>query len=161
MFPYDVMTEEQAMQQRFSLLKAGDYDAVVIHSEDKTSSSGNPMMTVKLSVYDEAGLTHDLVDYLVFTPKMMWKVIKCAQSAGLQKEYDSQQFCSEVLMDRTIRVKIDVEEGKLIPDEKLGDKAPGARYPDRNIVKEYLPNDKQGIVSPVARPANLEDDVPF
>jgi hypothetical protein len=45
MFHYEVLSEQEAMQERFQLLKEGEYDAVITASIDAMSTnSGNPMM---------------------------------------------------------------------------------------------------------------------
>ena len=169
MFEYQVMDEQQAMNERFELMKEGEYEAIIIASEDTVSAnSGNPMMSMILSVFDDAGRAHSVKDYLVFTPKMMWKVIHCAKSAGLEKEYGAQKFCSDIIMDKRVRVKIVVKEGGIIPEDKLKDRPLGSRYPAQNSVYDYLECSNQGKVSnavqntrnPVADD-ELDDDVPF
>ena len=59
MFHYDVMSEQEAMAERFQLMKEGIYDAVITASQDTTSaSSGNPMMDMTVTVYDAVSYTH-------------------------------------------------------------------------------------------------------
>jgi hypothetical protein len=158
MFNYDVMTEEAAMQKRYHLLPDGEYDAVIATSEDKVSAnSGNPMMDMTLDVYDLQGVPHTVRDFLVFTENMMWKVIYCADSAGLLKEYEEKKFCSELVKGKTVRVKITTEVGGEIPQDKLKGKSPGSRYPDKNKVAYYIKKGDQKSSSP---PLKTEDD-PF
>lgn len=169
MFSYDVMSEQEAMQERFQLLKEGEYDAVIDKSEDKVSaSSGNPMMDITLSVFDENGKAHTIRDFLVFTKGMMWKVIHFAESAGLTKEYAEQKLCSEVAVGNRVRVKIAIEEGGIIPEDKLKGKAPGSKYPDKNKVEDYVMRSGDAPVNkapPLKKKAadvsDLDDDVPF
>jgi len=120
MFTYDVMSEQEAIEERFNLLKEGEYDAVISASQDKVSqNSGNPMMDITLQVFDESGKSRDVRDFLVFTKTMMWKVIHFADSAGLLKEYEEGKLCSENAIGKRVRVKIIVEEGGEIPQDKL------------------------------------------
>lgn len=163
MFDYEVMTEEQALAQRYTLLKEGEYDAMIIHSEDKVSSSGNPMMVLTLTIEDDFGGTHDLKDYLVFMPKTMWKVIHCAESAGIINEYNNKKLCSTIIMDRNVRVKIGIEEGQLIPDEKLGDRPKGSTYSPKNKIIDYVKFDRATSAprKKIEVSEDLEDDVPF
>ncbi|MCF1193213.1 DUF669 domain-containing protein, partial [Mangrovimonas sp. AS39] len=130
MFVYDVMSEQEAIEERFQLLKEGEYDAVIAASQDKTSHSGNPMMDVTLQVFDAQGRARDVRDFLVFTKGMMWKVIHFADSAGLLKQYEEGKLCSEVAIGNRVRVKITVEEGNEIPADKLKGKPAGSKYPD-------------------------------
>jgi len=152
MFDYEVLSIDQAMNERFQLLPDGDYQAVIESSVDKLSQSGNPMMDMTLSVYDINGKTHPVRDFLVFTKGMMWKVIHCATSASILDIYEAKKFCSQTVVGKSVTVRIVTEKGSEIPEDKLKGKAPGARYPDKNKVEDYL----FGEMS--ARPAVEKDD---
>lgn len=159
MFTYDVMTEQEAMQERFQLMKDGEYDAVIVKSEDKISqNSGNPMMDMTLDVYDENGKPHTVRDFLVFTKTMMWKAIHCADSAGLTKEYEEKKFCSTLVEGHRVRVKVTTEIGGEIPQDKLKGKPFGSRYPDKNKVEDYVKKEDQKRLA--SAPLAAEDD-PF
>lgn len=149
MFKYDVMSEQEAIQERFQLLKEGEYDAVIKHSEDKQSASGNPMMDMTLAVFDENGRSHDVRDFLVFTKSMMWRVIHFAKSADLIKEYEGEKLCSKTAANKSVRIKLVVKEGNLIPEDKLKDKPSGSRYPSKNKVADYLVKDDKFIDSDI------------
>lgn len=159
MFDYDVMEEEEAMQERFQILKEGEYDGIIEQSEDTVSaSSGNPMMAMTLNVFDQEGRPHSIKDYLVFTKNMMWKVIHCADSAGLSEQYKQKKFCSNTAIGKSVRVRIGIESGKLIPEDKLNGKAFGSKYPDKNKVEDYLKNLSRTHSSQIAPE---DQDVPF
>lgn len=151
MFKYDVMSEQEAMQERFQLLKEGEYDAVIKHSEDKQSATGNPMMDMTLAVFDENGRAHDVRDFLVFTKSMMWRVIHFAKSASLIKEYESENLCSKTAANKSVRIKLVIEEGSLIPEDKLKGKQSGTKYPSKNKVADYL----------VKEDKLIDSDIPF
>jgi len=155
MFVYDVMSEQEAMAERYQLLKEGEYDAVITASSDCQSKTGNPMMDMTVSVYDENGKAHDVRDFLVFTKQMMWKIVHFADSAGIVKEYEAGTLCSETAIDKRVRVKITVEEGSEIPQDKLKGKPTGSRYPDKNKVDDYIKKNDQ---KPLPK---KEEDVPF
>lgn len=161
MFDYDVLTEEQAMQERFQLLPDGDYDAVITSSVDKQSQSGNPMMDMLVDVYDATGKPHSLREFLVFTKGMMWKVIHCAESAGLMKEYESKKFCSDAVRGCTVRVRITTEKGGEIPDDKLKGKAFGSCYPDKNKIQDYLGKSESHHSAQVKDDSFIDDELPF
>ncbi len=138
-FQYTVMDEETAMQERFQLLPKGEYDACIVKSEDKVSSnSGNPMMDMTLEVYDNEGRGHTVRDFIVFTKSMMWKAIHFAKSAGIIDQYKSGQLCSMGAQGKSVRVKIGIEEGRIIPEDKLQGKLVGSKYPDKNKVEDYI-----------------------
>jgi hypothetical protein len=138
MFEYQVYSEAQASVERFNLLKDGEYDAVIEKSMDKISSSGNPMMDMTLSVFDENGMQYTIRDFLVFTPKMMWKIVNCAKSANVIEQYESQNFCSELMESKRVRVKISTEKGGIILEDKLKGKSFGSKYPDKNKIEDYI-----------------------
>jgi Protein of unknown function (DUF669) len=162
MIKYEVMTEEQVEGARFDLLPEGEYNAVIVRSEDRQSSSGNPMMDMTLDVYDFEGRTHTVRDFLVFTKPMMWKVLHCAQSADVLPEYQQQRFCSNTVINKGVKVKIGIEEGRLIPEDKLKDKPPGSKYPSKNKVLDYLKRTTQDKISEYVNKYEVDDeDVPF
>ncbi|CAK0742260.1 putative DUF669 domain-containing protein [Gammaproteobacteria bacterium] len=161
-FMYEPITEQEAIEERFNLLKEGEYDAVITVSHDKTSaSSGNPMMDMTLQVFYSQGKARDVRDFLVFTKSMMWKVIRFADSAGLMEQYEQGKLCSEIAVGNRVRVKITVEEGGLIPQDKLKGKPEGSKYPDKNKVDDYV---KRADQKPLAQAAEddpfADDDIP-
>ena len=141
MFAYEVMTEQQAMSERFQLLPDGDYQGVITSSVDTISAkSGNPMMDMIVSVYDKNGKEYPIRDFLVFTSTMMWKVIHCAESSNLLRVYQDKGFCSAMIRGCSVTVRITTEKGSEIPVDKLNGKLPGSTYPDKNKIQDYLPS---------------------
>jgi len=162
MFDYDVMTEMEATQERFQLLPDGEYQAVCDSSIDKVSQkSGNPMMDIMWSVYDANGKSHPVRDFLTITRSMMWKVIHCAESTGKLQEYKDKKFCSDIIRGASCIVRIGTEKGGEIPEDKLKGKAPGARYPDRNKVEDYIVRLQRDDVVMNKSDSFHDDDIPF
>jgi len=116
------------------------------------------MMDITLQVFDEAGKARDVRDFLVFTKTMMWKVIHFADSAGLLKEYEEGKLCSESAIGNRVRVKITVEEGSEIPQDKLKGKPVGSKYPDKNKVEDYVKKDDQKPLEQKAEDDPFADD---
>jgi len=160
MFQYEILTEQEAIEERFNLLKEGEYDAVITASHDKQSSSGNPMMDMTLQVFDNNGKARDVRDFLVFTKTMMWKVIHFADSAGLMTQYEQGKLCSEVAIGQRVRVKINIEEGSEIPADKLKGKPAGSKYPDKNKVDDYVKTEYQNELPEEGLPFS-DDDIAF
>lgn len=164
-FSYDAMSEEQAQQARYSLLPEGEYEATVERFEGRMSRNGNRMVVFGLHVYDREGIVHEMDDYLAFTPKMTWKLRHHCVSAGLEKEFADKSWRPRMSVGKTVRVKIVVQTGQEIPEEKLKGKAPGAKYPDKNSVDDYLaPQQKNLSSSPATEPQGApvyDDDIPF
>lgn len=162
MFHYQPMSEQEAMAERFQLLKEGVYDAVVTTSQDKSSAKGSPMMDITLSVYDENGKTHDVRDFLVFTKPMMWKIVHFADSSGVMKEYEEGKLCSQIAIGRTVKVKVGIESGKEIPADKLDGKPSGTKYYDKNKVEDYLKCDGNFVKKNGQNKSEIvDDDLPF
>lgn len=157
-FSYQVLSEQEAIEERFNLLKEGEYDAVITVSHDKQSSSGNPMMDMTLQVFDAQGKARDVRDFLVFTKTMMWKVIHFADSAGLLPQYEQGKLCSECAVGQRVRVKINIEEGSEIPADKLKGKPAGSKYPDKNKVDDYVKKDDQKPLAQAAEDDPFADD---
>jgi hypothetical protein len=118
------------------------------------------MMDMTVSVYDENGKAHDVRDFLVFTKQMMWKIVHFADSAGIVKEYEAGTLCSETAIGKRVRVKINVEEGSEIPQDKLKGKSLGSKYPDKNKVEDYVMKDSQNSLKKEDDPFD-DDDVAF
>lgn len=164
MFDYDVLSESEAMAERYQLLPEGDYPAVIDSSVDKISeNSGNPMMDMTLSVFDKNGRSHSVRDFLPFTRNMAWKMIHCAESAGLLKEYQDKKFCSSLMVGKNVVVRIVLEKGGEIPEHKLNGKPPGSKYPDKNKVEDYVINkNSHKPMEKKAEENDFDDDsIPF
>lgn len=156
---YRAMNEDDVMKARFNLMEDGDYDAVVKTSLRRTSQTGNVMADMTVAVYDKKGNPHDIRDFLVFSEKMLWKMKHFCDSAKLEKEYLDEKFEPEMAANRNVRVQIRTQKGNEIPSDKLNGKEPGSRYPDKNVINDYLPN----ASGTPGKPANdfLSDDIGF
>lgn len=166
MFQYEVMTEKDAMAERFQLIKEGEYDAMVSHSVDKRSSTGNPMMEMTLTIYNANGSTHEIRDYLVFTKTMMWKVIGFCQAANLMEIYEAGKLCSKEVKNCHVRAKVGLESGKEIPEDKLNGKPLGSKYPDKNKIEHYVKimdenNLNKKNLKKEEADSFVDDDLPF
>lgn len=159
MFSYDVMTEEQAMRERFQLLSDGTYDGVIRKVTHRLSSIGNDMFELSLDIYNPQGGTNLVRDFWVFTKGMMWKTIHGCKSAGCLKEYEDKKLTPDLLVDRNVRVVIKTQEGNLIPDDKLKGKPPGSKYPDKNVVEDYV--DVSVMNAPPTNDDAFNDEIPF
>ena len=161
-FDYTPMTEEQAQRERYALMEDGTYDALVTNVNERPSSTGNAMGELSLDVYDNEGKVHALKDYLVFTPKMLWKIKHAADSAGFSKEFEAKQFRPRMLEGKNVKVNVRTQIGKPIPEDKLKGKAPGSVYPDRNVIDDYVMTDR-GAVKYSSGPAHadMNDEIPF
>lgn len=157
---YKALNEDDVMSARFNYLNDGEYDAMIKFATRSISKIGNVMGDLSVSVFDKEGNTHDLRDFLVFTPKMLWKVKHFCDSSGLEKEYIEERFTPEMAQGKFVRVRVARQFGNEIPEDKLNGKAPGARYPDKNVIEDYIP----GATRVNGKPSDecfINDEIPF
>lgn len=160
MFQYEVLSEQEAMEERFQLVKEGEYDAVISSAKDTISAnSGNPMIDLMVTVFDENGKPVGIRDFLVFTRQMMWKVVHFANSAGELPAYEEGALCADIARDKRVRVRVVVEPGNDIPLDKLKGKPLGSKYPDKNKIEDYVKKEDQKPLD--HKPNDLDEDVPF
>ena len=137
-FIYEPMSEEAAINARFKLMDEGSYKGVIEHVESKQSQKGNPMLVVTLRVWNADGLPSELTDYIVSMPSMIWKLRHLCESAGLLKEFEEKKFQPDMLLGKNVMVMIKTQPGKEIPYDKLNGKEPGAKYPAKNVIDDYI-----------------------
>lgn len=156
---YKAMSEEDVMKARFNLLEDGEYDAVVKVATPSMSKSQNAMADMTLAVFDKMGNAHDIRDFLVFTPNMLWKVKHFCDSAGLEQLYLDEKFTPEHAANQHVRVKVKTQQGNEIPFDKLNGKPVGSKYPDKNVIEDYV----IGKSNVIGKPEDefINDAIPF
>ena len=159
MFNYEVLTEDEAMKERYQLLSDGDYQGVIKKATCKTSYSGNNMLELEVDIYDENGKVHPIKDFLVFTKSMLWKVIHCTQSSGTFEQYEQKKLTPELLENKNIIASIRIQKGSEIPIERLNGKPEGSKYPDKNVVLDYIK--KEGFEVKQKEEDIFDDDLAF
>lgn len=122
-----------------NLLPEGVYDFAVKTSARKLSQSGNPMAELNLTIWDENGKVSNIRDWLVFSsvPLNIRKVKHFCDAVGLVEAYKNGEL-PEDLETLSGSCLISIEEGKMIPDDKLHGKPKGSKYQDRNFVVDYI-----------------------
>lgn len=162
-FSYEPLSEEECMKERYCLMDEGIYQGKINKVSTRRSSTGNPMAELGIEVYDKDGKLHYLKDYLVFTPKMLWKIRHAAESAKLIKEFEEKKFHPLQLEDKNVMVEVKTQKGQEIPFDKLGDKPVGAKYPDKNVINDYVVTMKGANMSDTKKEDNsfLDDDISF
>ena len=150
------------MEERYKLLKDGDYPATIRKVEPKISSGRNNMYVVYLDVYDINGGIHTVKDFWIFSRNMIWKVIHAANACGLAKEYENKTFTPDIIEKSNCVVYIRKEDEKEIPLDKLQGKPPGSKYPAKNIVFDYVvSNATLQMVKPKVDDGFQDKDIPF
>lgn len=129
---------------------AGQYEFQVLEAEDRESKSGNPMIYLKLGVFNGDAMRWHISDYLVTA--MEAKLRHFADTAGLLARYESGQLAAQDCVGRAGRVKLGIEQDK------------DGKYPDKNVVKDYVLRPAKPLPGPVAADApypNEPSDTPF
>lgn len=155
MFDYPVLTEEQAQKERYNLLPDGEYEAYAAKVTHRVSPAGNNMFEVLWHVFGKSGQPVEVKDFLVFTTKMMWKVIHCADSCGIIKDYEEKKLTPELLQGQNSRVLISQQKGVPIPSDKLRGQPEGTCYPDKNVIYDYVKLENQKKIF------KDDQDIPF
>lgn len=152
-YSFNPKTDEEIA--RSNLLEAGVYNFEVGKAERQISQSNNPMAKLNLKVWDANGLVVPVFDYLVFSDVNLCikKVKHFCEAVGLAEEYKQGQIPEE-LEGYSGKLELKVEEGGLIPDDKLKGKPKGSKYPDKNVVVDYI---KRTTVTAANKDAPADD----
>lgn len=132
------------------LAPPGDYDFEVLKAEDAQSKNGNPMIRLKLGIYNGDAMRWHISDYLVAA--MEAKLRHFSDTTGLLARYESGQLAAADCTGRAGRCRIVIKS-----DEK---------YPDKNEIKDYIVRPAKPLPGPKPQetPATAPgetDDVPF
>ena len=145
---FEPKTQKQIDEE--SLLPAGIFHFLVGSAEDRQSKAGNDMAELKLKIEDESGRTFTVIDYLVATDGMAYKLRHFAETTGLLAEYEKGQMDAEIMEGRTGQCKIAVEPAK-------------GTYRAKNIVTDYVIGADARTAAPAApkTPDLVDDEIPF
>lgn len=155
MYTFTPMTEEEI--QSSNLLEDGDYDFEVVKSTRKISKANNPMAELQLNVWDKEGRQHLVYDYLIFStvPLNIKKIKHFCEAVGLHEEYNKGSIPEE--LERCFgSAHFSKQNGAEIPNDKLNGKPIGSRYPDKNVVDDYIKKETKQ-----SNPLPFDDTIPF
>lgn len=131
---------------------AGTYDYEILTAEDAISKAGADMIKLKVKIYNDAGQSQVLFDYLL--DAMPAKLRHAAEAFGLLEEYEAGGFDAIECEGKTGKCKVAVQKDKT-----------GA-FPDRNGISDYIPAVTVGSIAKntakaKASPRDLDDEIPF
>lgn len=145
--------DELNEMQSFKLMPNGDYDFQVIEAKDTHSKKGNPMIELKIKVWDSDGREYLIFDYLL--EQFAWKIKHFCQSTGLEHKWESGDLNADDCLGKCGIADIYTQKSK------------DPQYSDKNAVKNYLPADvsrrtQETVKKPEAEKDEFEDDsIPF
>lgn len=135
------------------LLLVGDGNYEVLEAAEKMSkSSNNPMIELKMRVWDSEGHDSILFDYLMLTASKfsLRKIRHFCYSCGIGNLYEQGALSAQDCIGK---------QGKLKIDFKKGDNG----YQDKNVVKDYIVDMDAKTETPAtgAQSEVFDDDIPF
>lgn len=136
--------------QALNLLPDGTYKFHVDEAQDtKSKSSGADMIKLNLSIFDQNGKEHIVIDYLLAS--LLYKVLHFAETTELESKYSAGSLNAADCIGKTGYAKIYTQIGQ--------DKGDGTNYPNRNAVKDYVKKEN----APVAQPVDdfIDSEIPF
>lgn len=128
-----------------NLLPAGEYDAEIGTAEDKVSAAGNEMIKLDVTVFDKGGGKHFIYDYLL--EAMAFKLRHAAEACGLLEKYEKGLLEADDFIGKSCTVKLKVDISKDV------------KYPDKNVIADYVVGEKPK--EPKSVDEVLNDSVPF
>jgi hypothetical protein len=152
-YQFQPLTDEEI--DLFQLIPEGTYNFEIIKSTRKISKQNNPIAELQLKVWDTQGKTHTIYDYLVFSsiPLNIKKIRNFCNSTGLQEQY-KQGNLPEELEGIYGKAYIGIRE-----EQK--DQSTGKTYPKKNIVLDYVYEEKTAKQEQPKPESNFDDEVPF
>lgn len=115
-------TENDIKRER--LLPAGEYDFTIMEAAEAVSKAGNPMLKLKLHVFDSNGMPFTISDYLM--ESVAFKLRHCAYAVGLAAQYESGDLLPAAMAGKSGKLDL------VIREDKTGN------YPPQNSVKDYI-----------------------
>lgn len=116
-------------------------DFEVTRAEDKVSKSGNDMIVLTLTVYNDKGIGKTITDYLL--ESLLYKVLHACSACGLMEKYNSGNLKASDFEGKSGKCVVGIQKGN-------------ADYPlDKNNIRDYVKKPEG------AKSVELNDDIPF
>lgn len=126
------------------ILPPGDYPAQVVNAEEKLSKKGNPMLVVKIKVFNlKNGSETNITDYMVLGGEYSadWRVKELVEASGIEVSGDLNPY---ELNGRNVKVRLKI-------------KPPKGDFGESNAVSAYMKWDDNDGPMPEAK----REDIPF
>jgi hypothetical protein len=156
-FLFTPLSDEELLKvenEKYGLAPDGTYKfQVKVATKEISKTSGHPMIRLKIAI-QSGDDTNTVIDYLVSTPKMMFKLKHFLDAIGMAHLYSNGNFDPLILVNKVGHAIIGTQKGNP-KDNGAGN------FPDKNIVKDYIKVTPTPIEKPVAKKPELFDDIPF
>lgn len=153
---HDLQFDPKKEEDLRDFLEVGDGNFEVLEATRKESkNNGNPMIELKLKVWNAKGQIGFIYDYLMLTSNnfSLRKIRHFCYSCGLDGLYESGKLNATDCAGKQGKLKIDFQKGT-------------NGYADKNTVKDYLvtgaeTNGKTNPSFTSAQDEKFDDDIPF
>lgn len=150
-------TEEQIEKEsKFAVWPAGKYNFEVATAVEGKSKNGADMITLTLNVFNDAGESIIVKDYLL--EAMAFKLRHACDACGIIEHYENGNFVSFDFEGKRGELELKIEKGQPKQDGS------GDLYADKNSVKDYVKNSatqNKGKEPAIEVKHNLDDEIPF
>lgn len=120
-----------------NLFEPGTCAFEIIEAFQKNSKNGNPMIELKIRIWDKNGREKIISDYLVVIPEMEFKIKHFCDATGLEDKYNSGTLEDIDCVNKNGQLKLTITKDK------------SGKYPDKNTVLDYI------------KKIEFNDNVPF
>ena len=127
----------------------GVYDFEVSESEERTSKNGNDMIALTLKVYNTAGESRTVFDYLLSS--ILYKLKHAAEACGAGDKYERGELTSVDFYGKTGKLKLRIDPAQ-------------NGYAAKNAVQDYVVDSRSDTRPTAPRQSvadELDDAVPF
>lgn len=143
-YSWDSKVPATVEEREFSVPPIGEYNFIVVSADKTFSSTGNPMIKIRL---DLQGADGSVFDNLTLTDKAIFKVVTFLESIGIKKQGEELEMSIGDAVDKTVglegfcKIKHETYNGKL----------------QAKVDKYLVPTAKKAATAPTLN----EDDMPF
>lgn len=156
--PYEKWTDEQVKARNVVPESEYDFEIVsAIQKETKTKLDDrgqqlptHPMIEIEFIFDDQNGVSKLIKDWIVFMPKMDWKLRHLAKSVGLIELYDDKKLEAYHLKDRKGTFILGIKETIYNGEQRR-----------QNFVKDYIGEGIIAPLNPTPPKQEFDQDVPF
>jgi hypothetical protein len=147
----DLIFEPKSENDLIDILETGQGDYEILEATKKTSkASSNPMIELKIKVWDAKGQEGIIYDYLMLTNSKfsLRKIRHFCYSCGLGDLYEKGKLSAFDCNGQTGKLKISLQSGT-------------NGYSDKNVVNDYLINEEIQKKEKKEIESDFDDDIPF
>lgn len=172
---YTPVSEQEAIDSRFSLLEAGHYpNAKIDHKsvEEGTSSKGNKFLKLSISIKTNDGHIRKIFCYLTDVESMRYLTRHLSESVGLLDKYENGTLTADDFRKTDLVIRGGIDVG--VQPGKPKEDGSGEMWSPKNIIldfgnreKKLTETGKKSIeemrqrISPKMLPVDFDDDIPF